>query len=499
VAVDIPSVPEGCFNLQEAYQYYLGVLLPDAHPTELQQEEIQSELVAAFQSKSVDVLFRRSGSDTIDKFPPTNWEEDSWPNRIFLSPQYQPSLASSAYYGCMPFVRSEAFRRWVDIRIAERAEHHALISPHWNFTQAIIWIMGQDDPKEPILWSHSTASAWMSNGSGFKEARRRLLLSLRDPSSGLIATGRRNFGGRVEMKPADWEDTHLELEPIGKELAFYARRPSLNSETGIAEAVTFHSLLVPRDTVMQQWPRPPHPVITANLTLPTEDELRSQGPWIFLGQAIVWIICRGGLREPFSIAEGWENAERQLFDALSSGDFAAEGYSSSRIEEPLPRGIWTRMNRGDPADPWFTPIDNVEMREDGGTVTVGGQTWNGVRMPAQAVFDRWPGVAGRIPSVGVAPEKSDGNAEEIIEAIDDPKGPDPEGAEQYLRRMDELFLADKGPRMKHREWLEFADKKFGVKNPTARKIYGTMSEGFRSEPGRPKANHVAATEGRNAS
>lgn len=97
------------------------------------------------------------------------------------------------------------------------------------------------------------------------------------------------------------------------------------------------------------------------------------------------------------------------------------------------------------------------------------------------------------------PDNSNEIIEELVEVDDGPIESNLEGAEKFLRRMDELFLADKGPRMKHRAWLKLAKEKFGVNNPAAREIYGKMSSGFRSGRGRPKSNPIAAAKGGNAS
>lgn len=209
---------------------------------------------------------------------------------------------------------------------------------------------------------------------------------------------------------------------------------------------------------------------------------------MFLGQAAIWIMCRGEPCSDIMYNAQLDDAERELFRFLDGGDVVVQGYPAngqSRIYENLPDGIWARMNGPDVnKDPQFNPID--DQREDGGTVWVGDHKWSGARLPAKAVFDRWPGAAGEIASVGAIPEKSDGNAEVAIEANAGSKKPDPEGAEKYLRQMAAAFIDEQGPRIGHREWLVVAKEMFGVKNPAARKIYGKMPAGFRGGPGRSK-------------
>jgi hypothetical protein len=48
------------------------------------------------------------------------------------------------------------------------------------------------------------------------------------------------------------------------------------------------------------------------------------------------------------------------------------------------------MNKGGRDDPWFSPVDDSEEREDGGTVLVGDQRWDGVRLPTGAMLKQWP-------------------------------------------------------------------------------------------------------------
>jgi hypothetical protein len=106
--------------------------------------------------------------------------------------------------------------------------------------------------------------------------------------------------------------------------------------------------------------------------------------WVFLGQAIRWIISRGEYKTSDEYAAGLDDAERRLFGILDEGTLPAEGYrtNQSRTYEQLPRGLWARMNRGQTNDPSFTPCDECEQRDDGGRVRAGSDEWFGVRVQA---------------------------------------------------------------------------------------------------------------------
>ncbi|MEX4008472.1 hypothetical protein [Neoaquamicrobium sediminum] len=122
----------------------------------------------------------------------------------------------------------------------------------------------------------------------------------------------------------------------------------------------------------------------------TEDDVRAK-PYLFLGQAIQWIICRGRDTDTAILADGWQDAEQQLFDFLDAGSTTVSGYRPGKREyENLPHGIWARMNKGHQNDPRFSPIDDAEQREDCGSVEVGMDRWNGVRIPVSVILETWP-------------------------------------------------------------------------------------------------------------
>jgi hypothetical protein len=115
--------------------------------------------------------------------------------------------------------------------------------------------------------------------------------------------------------------------------------------------------------------------------------------FIFLGQAIEWIISRDQPNTSAVIAERWDAAERELFALLDAGLVDVQGYRAPnypRVYETLPQGIWARMNKGEGDDPTFSPVDGSEEREDGASVFVGEQRWDGVRIPTSIVVENWP-------------------------------------------------------------------------------------------------------------
>ena len=122
--------------------------------------------------------------------------------------------------------------------------------------------------------------------------------------------------------------------------------------------------------------------------------------YLFLGEAVEWIISRGE-RVAYSLGDyrGQDPegaAEQELFDRLDAASKPhVEGYrfDQPRSYESLPLGIWARMNRGGFNDPTFTPVDDVEGRDDGGCVRFGDKQWNGVRLPTAFVLKHWPPTA----------------------------------------------------------------------------------------------------------
>ncbi|MCB4917132.1 hypothetical protein LAV78_01160 [Brucella intermedia] len=125
--------------------------------------------------------------------------------------------------------------------------------------------------------------------------------------------------------------------------------------------------------------------------------------FLFLGQAIYWIMSRGRLANFENADEEWgryTECAHELFDNIDNFRPHIEGYQKGRDgeNENLPGGIWANM-RMEPVNipgtmgkffPIFSSIDPGEDREDGGHVMVGEKEWYGVRIPTSFVLERWP-------------------------------------------------------------------------------------------------------------
>ncbi|WP_353644220.1 hypothetical protein [Mesorhizobium sp. WSM2239] len=177
-------------------------------------------------------------------------------------------------------------------------------------------------------------------------------------------------------------------------------------------------------------------------------EIKAQR-FLFLGEAIEWIISRGKPSRSAVVAERWDAAERELFDFLDAESVDVQGYPAPnrpRIHETLPRGIWARMNKGNSDDPWFSPVDDSEEREDGGSLYVGDLRWDGVRLPTSFVLKHWP--PNRVEAQinrGGAPTKGDWPAiEEAFRRKVQERGlPEPLNEDGWQRQADvERWIAD---------------------------------------------------------
>ncbi|WP_395449381.1 hypothetical protein ACHMW7_05775 [Aminobacter sp. UC22_36] len=153
--------------------------------------------------------------------------------------------------------------------------------------------------------------------------------------------------------------------------------------------VEYREVMFSRDDVQRLWNQP-----TPKRSLPAASPMRVEhGAFMFLGEAIDWIICRGLPLPSQEFADRWDEAEQNLFAVLDTNVVTVQGYPAPnmlRVYEDLPLGIWARMNRGGSGDPMFSSVDDSEEREDGGSVFVGDQRWDGVRLPTTFVMRQWP-------------------------------------------------------------------------------------------------------------
>ncbi|UGX86179.1 hypothetical protein [Phyllobacterium meliloti] len=122
------------------------------------------------------------------------------------------------------------------------------------------------------------------------------------------------------------------------------------------------------------------------------DNTKPKQQFMFLGEAIAWIISRGDEMSSEETAHHWDVAERELFDFLAAGAIAAQGFPapySVQVYEDLPAGIWSMMNTGQ-SNLTFSPLDDSLQRHDGGSINVGPNRWDGVRLHTSEMLERWP-------------------------------------------------------------------------------------------------------------
>ncbi|KQZ80885.1 hypothetical protein ASD64_11370 [Mesorhizobium sp. Root157] len=172
---------------------------------------------------------------------------------------------------------------------------------------------------------------------------------------------------------------------------------------GGSGTVVYRDMRVPSSDLKRVWPRLANPSLTKESpNAPAQEGTPhshqqspevSSGAYMFLGQAVEWIICRGQPADSSHVAARLEAAERELFGFLDTENVTVEGYpinGRARVYESLPAGIWANMNRRYDSGLMFSSIDDTEEREDGGTVHVGDLQWNGVRLATSVVLKRWP-------------------------------------------------------------------------------------------------------------
>jgi len=135
--------------------------------------------------------------------------------------------------------------------------------------------------------------------------------------------------------------------------------------------------------------------------LPYQDIEKSH--FLFLGQAIYWIMSRGLAITFVDADEEWRRyteCAQELFNKIDEFRPRIEGYQkgSDGVNEKLPDGIWANM-RMEPVNvpntmgkffPIFSSIDPGKGREDGGHVMVGEEEWYGVRLLISFVLEHWP-------------------------------------------------------------------------------------------------------------
>lgn len=143
--------------------------------------------------------------------------------------------------------------------------------------------------------------------------------------------------------------------------------------------------------------------------MPYEDIEKSH--FLFLGQAIFWIMSRGKLVEFENANEEWDRyteCAHELFQLIDYINPVVEGYPAggNTVYEPIPNGIWASISLKPDGynNPFFSPID--EKREDGGSIHIGNKAWGSVRIPRSFILEHWPVIEdSHFLDAAVAPRK----------------------------------------------------------------------------------------------
>ena len=296
------------------------------------------------------------------------------------------------------FIESRALEPFQNRFDGVEVDRDPLDMPFWSFGMATVWIMCKSQNAARHYWSGPMEAALIEPNPDdpavkrvvtFRAAQNALMSSM--ASGKISATAFSVTTNDIhKIEPHEWPHLRSQLRGSSNGVEFSFRR----------DGIEYRNIRMKRDDVIRLWPcevPASNPSDTKSDAQPdrmrwSEAELRKQGEWMFLGQALDWIICRGTPCTAAVYNARWDEAERELFRFLDGGLVAVQGYPAdgmTRTYETLPEGIWARMNGEDASkDPQFNPIDDT--REDGGTVWVGDQKWYGVRVLANEVFERWP-------------------------------------------------------------------------------------------------------------
>jgi hypothetical protein len=382
------TIPEGCISLPRAYDEYLksAYQLGSSDASDGQKANAEADLVRAFGREELVALVRRSGADAIDQIPAESWLREEWPGRSFLSPTIESVWEWSSLSGLTPFVRSEDFREWLRRHLNATEPRSVAFDgvpldqdpmelPHWSIGITLAWIISRSPQWMKDLRNLSVAVLETSvDYSGpLSEAKGALLHALR--AGELKASGKPSGQSRCEIDPMEWLDLTFQYELVEGNMVLLAVKHDREA-SGKWSATAYTDIRINRTAVTQrEWK------LRSDRTPRTAADLKTS-KWIFLGQAIEWIICAGKPMPAAIVSHAWDEAERELFRVIDANGIVIEGYRSddpARVYETLPAGIWAHMNvSDDPNSAQFNPID--DLREDGGTIWLGDWKWFGVRM-----------------------------------------------------------------------------------------------------------------------
>jgi hypothetical protein len=111
---------------------------------------------------------------------------------------------------------------------------------------------------------------------------------------------------------------------------------------------------------------------------------------LFLGETLRWIATQGGCLESDEAAAHWEDAEQELFTRLGTGALVAEGANKQGEYVPIRAGLWPLASSDyEPDRPTVVYPDRIGGTF-GGTLQVGSERWEGVRVRKIDVERFWP-------------------------------------------------------------------------------------------------------------
>jgi hypothetical protein len=131
-------------------------------------------------------------------------------------------------------------------------------------------------------------------------------------------------------------------------------------------------------------------VATLDVFGPDSPYSEPQDGYLFLGQALRWIATQGGCLEAGEAAARWEDAEQQLFTRLGAGALVAEGADRQGEYVQIRAGIWPlASSEYDAGRPTVFYPDRIGGTF-GGTVEMGSDRWEGIRVRKTDVARFWP-------------------------------------------------------------------------------------------------------------
>lgn len=223
--------------------------------------------------------------------------------------------------------------------------------------------------------------------------------------------------------------------------------------------------------------------------------------WLFLGEAIEWIMSRGRIVPEERYDKWWRAAKRVLFRRLDANrggrkQASVQGYraeSGTQEYKKLPRGIWAKMkgismpgSQFDPSrNPLFSPVDDGEECDNGGTIwrrkKKKEEKWEGVRLRTKFVLKHWPlKAAANGSAAGTPPQR--GDPRELVER-----------GKAWLKEQVRRWEEGKGPQLSCRQVEKAMRQIYGLKQPRGREVWDDtdLPPEWRKPGPRPKRKGIA--------